>query len=115
MKEEILLENLLKQATHKSVIGNGSIFETLQEANKIATEADKILSVMEKYKLLDPLRLYFIKKNDLGSVKDISSSSNQGIEPPSETHRLAYLELNKFSEDDLKQHVEKLKSNQKEK
>jgi excinuclease UvrABC helicase subunit UvrB len=100
MSQEILLENLLKQASSKTVIGNGSIFETLQEINKAASEVDKILAVAEKYKLLDPLRLYFIKKHDLGSVKEVGQSP--GIEPPSETHRIAYLELNKYSEEDLK-------------
>ena len=103
MNQEIILENLLKKATDKSIIGSGSIFETLQEVNKMAAEADKILSVMEKYKLLDPLRLYFIKKNDLGNVRVVGQS--RGIEPPSEMHRIAYLELNKYSEEDLKKHA----------
>ncbi len=98
-----MLESLLKQATNPKVIGKGSVFETLQEISKIAAEGDKILSVMEKYKLLDPLRLYFIKKNDLGNVQEVGQS--RGIEPPSETHRIAYLELNKYSEEDLKKHA----------
>jgi excinuclease UvrABC helicase subunit UvrB len=104
MKEEIMLESLLKSATDHKVIGDGSIMQTLQEINKVTAEIDKLFAVMDRYKLIEPLRLYFIKKQDLSNVRDVGQS--KGIEPPSETHRIAYLELNKYSEEDLKKHAQ---------
>ncbi len=106
--KEISIEELIKAATDKKVVGDGSILDTLKEANKIAAEADKILGTMEKYRLLDPIRLYFIKKNELDKVRDIPSSNN-GVVPASEAHRVAFIELNNIPEKVLKEQIEKQK------
>jgi hypothetical protein len=106
MTNEILLEQLLEKATSPKVVGSGSIFEGLQEANKLVAEAEKILSVLEKYKLLEPMRLYFYKKNELDKVQIVT----EGIKPASKTHELAFIELNKLTEQELIEHGKKLQS-----